>query len=1315
MANVANEAQVIQETNAAQKGLTANYKPQVTAVPKVSNPNGSPSFWQRLQVDGVNMAKAVADKTKGLAKDTVDAGKDVIGAAKNVADTEKGEVGVLTHNKVAVDNAVEGMHRNAPALHAVESTANSFIKPVVKAGADVTDLVDMALSKIPGYKGDTNVESALRGTKVGNAISNYLGKPDNIKQMAGNAVQTGILVANIPTGGGASALDMGGEFLIKQIGESGVKQIAEKLGIDTSKVIEEGDLSQLAGRVAKTSAGKSAVRSLATNAPSFLSRFAKSVGKGAAEFGTFNAAGAASDNASGKDILKAGEKGAEVGAVLGGGASLLKKAGQVRTDARTPVSPDEVKGLAKTKANNDLADERGLPEGQKSNQLKAGTSTAPKQLGTGTSSQVKALQDRVTKFQTGELKITPEEAKADATKLKALKSGEPEKPNIENNSKPLKPKSPGLGEAGHANPAQAGKDVKDMISKHNETTQFSKDIAKNSDIVEGKKNIIRNDAGKIITNRTQLSRAEKKTLQNYRDAKAAGLTDAASKFKLSSKLVKEDADVTELNKESQKADAARARLEGNEAKAQAIEARDPSIYTHRVAQNKGSTYDYVAQGDRSSAFGRGLTKSKSGDKSRTMYNLTDENGTRHTVSIKNNAIQDSEGRTVKRINKQVTEYTRQGQNSRSLGSLNLKSNEENMQKELTPVQRNIDNLTKEKQILSSTKSRSEAASTRLANIEDKLKEAHSDYATILNKYDLNELDGKTFKGKDGHTYTFGQATVDEVQNNAGQKYYVDPKLNATANYVESKTAYENAKFIEQIKTSPNVEDFISKPGETAPPGFKSIPSLPQFQGYKFEPKTADVLKDIVGSKDSEANILNRVGRFLRQSIVYFPVKHNLNMAAGYMVDRGITKLASPLAYKRMVSSLYQATLDVMHQTDFYQEVQKKGFQLVSGEGGELDRAFRTEIKGLLDNKDVLGQVAHQVGSTPERLGAAYSKVQHVMVWQAQDILNIARIRERMSATMLSKGEDFDTAVNNTGKYNLQYKVPARVAGSRQLSKGLKSDIVFFGTYRYDLYRTFTNILKGAVNLKDPKGAMEAWDKLAATAVGLSLVVPYVDKEIQKITGNPNAHMSAPGILAVPADAAKLLGGKETVGGFVNSQVYLSSAYTLPYQIATNNNGLNETVYNPYAPGKTQVSEITKFLVGQLAPTQKLKSINNSTGNKVATWVLGLSGASLPKNSTDLNKYYSLAYDQASPTYNIFRSQIQSGHTGAAIKTANQYNDQLTQSLQKAWEENNPGKTISSQEVSKYIQGLYNSPWIKTTSKGLHSASKPTTSILNKIK
>lgn len=943
-------------------------------------------------------------------------------------------------------------------------------------------------------------------------------------------------------------------------------------------------------------------------------------------------------------------------------------------------------------------------------------------------------------------KLTPQqivEKNADMLKSRAIgdsidhSPALPEKsPDLANSS--VKPKSPeisagkgsvqntnlkpklNLGEEGSVAPGQAISDVKDMLQKHQESSRFSGDLEKNAVQSEGSKKVIQQDTAKLIKGRQELSNADKQTLQNFRDSKAAGLKPEP----LPTHLQAEDLATTELNKATQAHDAELARLNGQEQKAQTIEARNPETYTHREAQGKGTALDYVAQGTRKNPLSvSGLSKSTPSSKARVFHAITDEQGNRRVVAIKNSVLKDEKGNKI--AQGKLVQTIGEGK-SENLGKLKLTTDEVRMQKELEPIQKQIDNIEKEKKVLANVKAKggvskarvvglnrkaaeafnklgedvgrverrragrslSQAtmkadelgkvkapytnAPGRLETLNKKLLDAHREYADVLNKYDVNDLDNKTFIGKDGKKYTIGQAMQSEITKATGQKYYVDPKLLAAKNYAESRTALENARFIQSIKDHPDFDKFASEPGHTAPKGWETVSGLDQFRGYKFEPKTAEVLTDLV-KHNSGSKLGSKLSNFLRNTIVYFPLKHTLNEGVTYAVDRGLSSLVNPMAYKRGAESLVEAFHEVTNQGPKFQAAQKAGLHTVTGGDKALSEAFSKEIKNLAGNEKTINDVAKQWGSTPKRI---YNAVQELTVWQLQDMLNMARVIERTKPTLLGKGASLEDAVTKTQRYNLQYSVPSRVgpkilpgAIRRDASSLLRSKAVFFGRYKYDLYRILSNTIKDTVNLKSlAKGGKEnarALDKLAALALGTAVVWPLVDKGIQKVSGNKNAYMKAPGALELPSEVKKVATGKEKAASAASNQLFVSSAVTLPLDLKSNRDSFTgKQIYDPNASGKDQLKQALNWSKSQLAPAQQVTQVNSGK-NKVVDTLLTLASARLPKNSPETNNLNSLKFDSLPNVQANAKQMAKDGNINGAIDAIKAYDNQVLEATRKA--------------------------------------------------
>lgn len=875
-------------------------------------------------------------------------------------------------------------------------------------------------------------------------------------------------------------------------------------------------------------------------------------------------------------------------------------------------------------------------------------------------------------------------------------------------SEPIKPGQGSAGEEGMVNPGAAVKDAKALIEKHQQSVKYSGDINRFASSSEGAKGNLLNDSAKLIKGRQQLTSADRQTLQDYRDAKMQGQTPAP----LPDHLKAVDQQATDFAKAKIQTDAERARLEGNLEKAKTIESQNPETYTHRVAQGKGSAFDYVIQNDRKNPLSVGLGKSTPADKARVFHAITDEQGNRRVVAIKSRTLKTAagqkigQGKLVTAISKDKTE---------NLGKLKLKTDEVRMQKELEPIQHQIDNLEKEKRILSKVKAKGGVSKARVQSLNRKaikafnkqgdtplprnvrrqanrslkesilkvdelnkvktpytnapgrletlnkrLLDAHRQYSDVLNKYDINDLENKTFVGKDGKKYTIGQASQSEITKATGQKYYVDPYLTNHAAYLDSRVALENVRMFDAIKKSPLSDKFMSAPEQTAPKGWKSVSGLDQFRGYKFEPRTADALHDVFVRNKGQTDLLNQVGHVLRNSIVYFPVKHDFNIASSYVIDRGLSGLARPIP---ALKSIYQATQDVAHNTPFYQELAKKGFELTTNDKQAFEKVFSKELNKLVENKSEIEKISKALGNVnPVRL---YKAIQRVSVWDVQDIANIARVRERMAPGLFKKGMSMEDAIKQTERFTFQYKVPERVAGTRAGSQLLQSNKVFFGRYRYDQYKILGNIMKDSLKVTNPKQATEAWDKMAALLVGSLVAWPLVNKGVQAVTGNPNANIKAPGPMELPETINKVREGKQSGRQAAANQVYLSSGLTVPVDIAQNRDPFTgKNIVDDNATKKEQGKQLVSWVKTQIPPIQTTSRTANAPGNKLVSTLLAISGTSMPKNSPLANKLNSLKFDTLPTVQKQAKAAGASGDLAKAMQVINQYNESVLQSAKE---------------------------------------------------
>jgi hypothetical protein len=442
----------------------------------------------------------------------------------------------------------------------------------------------------------------------------------------------------------------------------------------------------------------------------------------------------------------------------------------------------------------------------------------------------------------------------------------------------------------------------------------------------------------------------------------------------------------------------------------------------------------------------------------------------------------------------------------------------------------------------------------------------------------------------------------------------------------------------------------------------------QFPGYRFEPKIAYILQDLVKSKDT--NTLDHIGNALRAGIVYFPLKHDANMLTGYVVDRGAAKVVNPLAYRRAVKSLAQAYIDVTNMSGRVPALLGKGMNMMSYPDSAMSDAFTKSVKQLSPEDPVIHDIASKFGVKAIHV---YTALQHTSVWQAQDILNVARVYENMMPTLTNKtGMSLDEALAKTERYNLRYHLPAQIGPKflgntlrRDASKLMGSNMLFFGRYTYDKYRIVTNMLKDTINPKTlishPGENYQAASKLAALALVTAAWGAAVNKGVQTIYGDPSAYITTPGVGDVVDRGYKVLTGQKNALQEVFGQLYISSAYSAGMDILSNRDSFTgKLLYDPNASLATNIKQIVDWLNGQSPVSQQFKQLSNVKKNKAISIFLALASTRFPKDSPQKAKLMSLKYDSL-PFYTAQeKADIKAGNLAGAARERAQYNKLVQQ-------------------------------------------------------
>jgi hypothetical protein len=593
------------------------------------------------------------------------------------------------------------------------------------------------------------------------------------------------------------------------------------------------------------------------------------------------------------------------------------------------------------------------------------------------------------------------------------------------------------------------------------------------------------------------------------------------------------------------------------------------------------------------------------------------------------------------------------------------------------------------------------------------------FATILNSDTTNPTElGKLtagdmikgyFKAKDGQTYKIGQATASEIAAVSYTRYIKDPLVSAIIDHQATANALDSARMLEKWKNSPEFSKIGMKFGAGTPPRDWVPTTLPQFQGYSFEPKVAEVLNDLHANIKDRSQLTLTVNHFFRNVMFTVPLRHNLNEIGFHFVDRGITGLFHPIRGSKAIIS---GINDVMTTSKFYRDVAETGFNLMTNTDKGLNKGIMDHTKSMLfDDQNAAEKIASDIGSNVTSLREAYNKIQHSTVWVQQDALNLSRIHERMD-----KGMTLEQAAAETARFNPQYQVPSRVAGSRAAANILKNNnLLFFGSYHYDQWKVISNSVMDLAGKNGGKAALAAADKFAAMTLGIYATGALVDKGLQAITGNTNANTKPFGVLDLPSQIYKTVTGQEDVGTLLSGQIFPAISLNTVAQLFENRDFYTGSqIRDTNASASDQIKQLSTWLYGQ-SPMSFIQNevTKGNTAAGVGGAVLALAGAKFPKNSVETNNLYSLKYDSLPNIQQQAYKQAQAGDVAGAKTTISQYDTLVLAAAKAALKSANkpvPSDKVLTKDLLK--QQYYYKPKDATIVKW---SKEHSTSIVNKLK
>lgn len=611
-------------------------------------------------------------------------------------------------------------------------------------------------------------------------------------------------------------------------------------------------------------------------------------------------------------------------------------------------------------------------------------------------------------------------------------------------------------------------------------------------------------------------------------------------------------------------------------------------------------------------------------------------------------------------------------------------------KDLRPILKSIRTRENELRILKTVKP-AERLSNQGARIEalyDDMRELSNKIAEIEDAYNGEDLDQKFFTDKDGKEWRIVQATTKEIEAQTNTEYHHNALASRIVQYLELNRISRAIDFIENFKTDPRFADaIVEDTGQRPPDGFKRT-TMPQFRTYYLESRTADVFDNFYNYMRPNEGLLEEgldaVGHFLVNSIFYNPIAHPLNVANLWLVDRGGTILA-PGRYKAAVTAFAKAFTAVSQKNDDYTYALLHGAPIMntSTNRSDLAQQLYDVLSSNIDSDiEASKTLAQKLGfQSILDMKKSFGKAWHGATWIPNDILTLQAIYERQA----TKGMTFEEAVQETGRFIPDYRMPSRILGSRKVSetlqdRGLLGSVWFAMAYHYGEMRSIAAIAKDIAIPKSgftKEGMKERGDvigKALMLALLATVVYTALDKMWQKVTGNPNTYVSRSGSVKVVADAMEIAEGQADYTKLLQAELGINPAYEGTLELMFNTDFYTRNPLFGYPPAEGAVT----FGESIFAPAAAASRMSPED------FALSLLNVHTPKNSPGKSAAQAQMYDELPVLQSQVKKEIASGDTKVADAQMAEFNQRLATNYQQALiQEGQPPATPA--QVKAFVQ------------------------------
>lgn len=466
-------------------------------------------------------------------------------------------------------------------------------------------------------------------------------------------------------------------------------------------------------------------------------------------------------------------------------------------------------------------------------------------------------------------------------------------------------------------------------------------------------------------------------------------------------------------------------------------------------------------------------------------------------------------------------------------------------------------------------------------------------------------EGKVFEDANGDIWNLKQATTKEIEGSTDTRYYHSALASTVASNVQLRAAVRAQRFLNEFKNSPEFQEIAVEQAKVgnAPKGWKTT-DLPQFKGYYFEPRTAEVLDWFYDRlRNGDANAYDKIGNLMRVAMLLNPIMHPMNVAASWAVEKGATGFL-PTNYFNIARTGGKAIKAVWEKNQDYIDALDAGGALMSSREAtkDLTKLFFDQLSdGLGKEEPWAVKMAKSLGMEKGNLLNAVHQFASKAAWLSNDIFVLQSAYEHMGAGMTMKD-----ALKESGRIIPEYRIPTRILDSPAISKLMRNKwATIFGAYHYGLLKSFGEIAKSAVGAQEPPpGGTKAgevgkgWDRIALLGIVALALYPALDQLAKTMTGDKHAKVKRSGPFGLLDALAETVQGKQSVGQAVQRVVMPAPQTKSAAEMLYNRQFYSgRQIYDPHSDFKTQGWQIGRYLLNEFGQIGQAERAFETTEGK----------------------------------------------------------------------------------------------------------------------